>query len=261
MEKFRDRVAFVTGAAQGQGARHVEALAVEGADIVAVDLQDPGESASFVQAEAAVRAAGRRILTRQCDVRDELALAAIADEAADAFGRIDIVLANAGILGPTGPFMELTEDAVRRTMDVNFFGVWNTCRVTVPHMLAGGRGGSIVITSSLFGLKGYANLSAYASSKHAVVGLMRSLALELGAHGVRVNSVHPTTVLTPMLTDATPVGPGHEDNVERLRGLHVLPISWLDAEDVTRAICFLASDEARYITGVALPLDGGASIR
>jgi len=259
--RFEGKVAFVTGAGQGQGSCHIAALAADGADIVAVDLQDPEASESFAAAIQGARAAGRRVIARQCDVRDGARLTQIADEAMAGFGRIDIVLANAGILGPVGPFMELVPDEVQRTMDVNFLGVWNTCRATVPHLIAGGRGGSIIITSSLFGLKGYANLAAYSASKHAVVGLMRSLAIELGPHLIRVNSVHPTTVLTPMLTDVTPVGPGHEDSVERLRGLHLLPIPWVESEDVTAAITFLASDEARYMTGVALPLDGGASVR
>lgn len=259
--RFAGRVAFVTGAGQGQGAKHIAALAADGADIVALDRQDPDSPGSFADAVAAVRAAGGRIIARRADVRDEAALVEVAAEAMAEFGRIDIVLANAGVLGPTGPFLDLPADEVQRTLDINFNGVWNTCRATVPHLIAGGRGGSIVITSSLFGLKGYANLCAYSASKHAVVGLMRSLAIELGRHNIRVNSVHPTTVLTPMLTDATPVGPGHEDNVARLRTLHLLPMSWLEAEDVTNAILFLASDDARYMTGVALPLDGGASIR
>lgn len=259
--RLAGKVAFVTGAAQGQGRSHVVRLAEEGANIVAVDLQDPSAAGGvneFAATVELVRNCGGEILARQCDVRDGARLAEIAAEGHARFGRLDIVVANAGIIAAPSRFLDASFAELQRSIDINLYGVWHTCKATVPYLIAGERGGSVIITSSLLGLKAFATSAGYAASKHAVVGFMRSLALDLGPHRIRVNSLHPTTVDTPMLRALQPVGVSQEENAERLISMHALPVPWIDAVDVSHAVVYLASDESRYITGVTLPVDAGA---
>ncbi|WP_028923407.1 mycofactocin-coupled SDR family oxidoreductase [Pseudonocardia acaciae] len=274
MGRVDGKVALITGAARGQGRSHALRLAEEGADIVAVDactdlptVPYPGATeADLATTAAMVQARGRRILAHKADVRDSSALRKIVAEAVAQLGHVDIVCANAGIVS-FGPTWELTDEAWQEVIDVNLTGVWKTARAAIPHMIARGAGGSIILTSSVAGLVGSPNLAHYASAKHGLVGLMRTLAVELAPHSIRVNSVHPTTVDTPMV-DNDPVRslflpgaahPSKNDAEPRMRKLNALPVPWLAADDVSNAVLWLASDEARYVTGAALPIDAGAT--
>jgi (+)-trans-carveol dehydrogenase len=258
--RLKDRVAYITGAAQGMGQAHCVRLAEEGADIIAVDLEPP-HGGNFSETIARVQSTGRRIFAAKADVRDERSLEAAAKDGHAVFGRIDIVVANAGIFPMPQPLLQLSPDAWSATLDVNLTGAWHTVRATVPHIRAGGRGGSIILTSSPYGLKGFPGAAHYAASKHGVVGLMRTLALELGPEWIRVNSIHPTTVDTQMLRSVLPDTLTTEQRAEALAGFNVLPLAWIEARDVSNAVVFLASDEARCITGVALPVDAGALLK
>jgi len=210
----------------------------------------------------------RRIVASQADVRDQTGLSqALADGVAQ-LGRVDIVCANAGIF-TQGAADEIDESSWRDMMDVNLTGVWRTCKAAIPHLIEGGRGGSIIITSSGAGFKGTPNTAHYTSTKHAVVGLMRTLANELAPHFIRVNTVHPTAVDTIMIQNERTWGlfrpdlehPTREDAANGFATLNALPIPWVEPVDISNAVLFLASDEARYITGVALPVDAGMSIK
>jgi SDR family mycofactocin-dependent oxidoreductase len=269
------KVAFITGAARGQGRSHAIRLAQEGADVIAVDLCGPLPTVQYPLSTAddlattvrLVEALGRRIVASQADVRDfgslELALAKGIAE----LGSLDIVSANAGILS-SGSLGELSETAWREMIDINLSGVWRTCKAAIPHLIAGGRGGSIILTSSVAGLKAYANIAHYVSAKHGVTGLMRTLAAELAPHRIRVNSLHPTQVDTNMIQNDVMYrlfcpeleNPTREDFAAASRATGLLPVDWVEASDVSNALLFLASDEARYITGTALAIDAGALI-
>ncbi|WP_337110658.1 mycofactocin-coupled SDR family oxidoreductase [Prescottella equi] len=275
--RVEGKVALVTGAARGQGRSHCVRLAEEGADIIAVDLCGPAETINLYPApndedlsETArlVEGAGRRIVTAKADVRDAAALRDAVGTGVAQLGRLDIVCANAGVLG-LGSALELGITEWREVIDINLTGVWNTCQAALPHLLDGGQGGSIVITSSTGGIKGLANAAHYTSAKHGVVGMMRSLANEFGSHSIRVNTVHPTTVDTPMIQNegirrlfepANP-SPTRESTAVVMQANNILPIPWVEPSDVSNVVLFLASDEARYITGVALPVDAGYTIR
>lgn len=206
MGRVEGRVALVTGAARGQGRSHAVRLAQEGAEIIAVDVCSsldtvpyPGATSDdLAQTGRLVEDLDRRVLTRQADVRDTAGLEAVVDEAVAEFGHIDIVCANAGIAS-FGPAWELTDEVWQEMIDVNLTGVWKTTRAVIPRMLAQGTGGSIIITSSTAGLVAFGNLAHYTAAKHGVVGLMKVLAVELAQHHIRVNTVHPTTVDTPMI--------------------------------------------------------------
>jgi len=210
----------------------------------------------------------RRIVATQADVRDTKALRAAVDEGVAQLGRLDIVLANAGVF-ELSPSLELSDDAWREMIDINLTGVWNTCKVALPHLIEGGRGGAIVITSSTAGLKGTPNTIHYTAAKHGVVGVMRTLANEFGKQAIRVNTVHPTGVDTVMIQNPKTWGlftpddpePTREKFTELFETLHPLPVPYVDPVDISNAILFLVSDEARYITGVTLPVDAGYTIR
>jgi SDR family mycofactocin-dependent oxidoreductase len=268
------KVAFITGAARGQGRSHAVRLAEEGADIIAIDVPDPiGSIHAYSLATAEdlaetvrqVDALGRRIIATKADVRDRAALQAAIDDGVAQLGGLDIVCANAGIYQMV-PALELDDGAWKETIDVNLTGVWNTAKVALPHLINGGRGGSIILTSSLAGLKGLANSVHYNAAKHGVVGIMRSLANELAQYSIRVNSVHPTTVNTVLsqnralwsLFDPTNPDPSQESAASGFAVVNALPIPWVESIDVSNAILFLASDEARFVTGVTLPIDAGA---
>jgi len=272
MGQIDGRVAFITGAGRGQGRSHAVRLAAEGADIVAVDIcQDIAEVSypmasadDLAETAALVEKEGRRVIAREADVRDFGQLKAAADEAISEFGRIDIVVANAGVAGMIMDFSD--EDVLARTWDevigVNLTGVWNTVRATVPAMIDGGRGGSIILTSSTAGLKGLGargqiGNEAYGASKHGVVGLMRSFANSLAHHSIRVNSIHPTGVRTMMIENEAMEHflAAFPDAVSSLT--NSLPVEVLEANDISDAVVFLASDAAKFITGVTLPVDAG----
>lgn len=277
MGRLDGKVAFITGAARGQGRSHALRMAQEGADIIAVDIADQISTVPYAMAKPEdldetvrqVEALDRRIVARRADVRDSDALRAAVDEGVAELGRLDIVAANAGIFS-SGTAEDLTDEQWNDMIDVNLSGVWRTCKVAIPHLRAAG-GGSIIITSSTAGLNGFPNFAHYVSAKHGVVGLMRTLALELAPDMIRVNSVHPTSVDTDMIQNETmyelfapdlePQQRTREALGERFTTLNALPIPWVEAVDISNAVLFLASDEARYITGVALPVDAGQTTK
>ncbi len=271
--RVEGKVAFITGAARGQGRSHAIRLAEEGADIIAVDICQQLDTVPYAMATPddlaetvkRVEALDRRIVATQADVRDYGALKGALDAGVAELGRLDIVCANAGIFSFTTE--ELYERMWKDMIDVNLTGVWHTTRAAVPHLVEGGRGGSIILTSSTAGLMGFPNFAHYVSAKHGVVGLMRTLALELAPHMIRVNSVHPTSVDTDMIQNKATYelfapdleNPTREQVGERFQALNALPIKWVEPRDISNAVLFLASDEARYITGVTLPVDAGST--
>ncbi len=272
------KVAFITGAARGQGRSHAVRLAQEGADIIAVDICGPIDTVDRIPpttpedlAETAdlVKGFDRRIVTAEVDVRDYDALKAAVDSGVEQLGGLDIIVANAGI-GNGGNTLDKTSEADWTAMiDINLGGVWKTVKAGVPHILSGGRGGSIILISSVGGLKAYPHTGHYVAAKHGVVGLMRTFAVELGQHNIRVNSVHPTNVNTPLFMNEATMklfrpdleNPGPEDLLPIGQLMHTLPIGWVEPVDISNAVLFLASDEARYITGVTLPIDAGSCLK
>lgn len=271
------KVAFITGAARGQGRSHAVRLAEEGADIIAIDVCAQLDGVPFPMSTpddldetvSLVKALGRRICATQADVRDYDALRTAVDDGVAQLGRLDIVVANAG-LGATGdPMDKMDEKTWQDTIDVNLTGVWHTAKAAIPHLVEGGRGGSIVLTSSVGGLRAHPNIGHYVAAKHGVVGLMRTLAVELAQHHIRVNSVHPTQVSTPMLMNEWTYrmfrpdleNPTGADFAPVSQLAHALPIPWVEAVDISNAVLFLTSDEGRYITGVPLPIDAGAMLK
>jgi (+)-trans-carveol dehydrogenase len=267
------KVAFITGAARGQGRSHAIRLAQEGADIIAVDLTGQIDSVPYAMSTPAdlaqtvkeVEALDRRIIATQADVRDYGAVKAALDAGVAELGHLDIVSANAGIFS-FGTLEELDEQHWQDMLDVNLTGVWHTAKATIPHLRAAG-GGSIILTSSTAGLMAIPNIGHYVAAKHGVVGLMRTLALELAPDFIRVNSVNPTTVNTGMVQNAAtyalfaPDLPVAERTKEalapRFQGLNSLPIPWVEPVDISNAVLWLASDESRYVTGITLPIDAG----
>jgi SDR family mycofactocin-dependent oxidoreductase len=267
MGKLDGKVAFITGAARGQGRSHAVRLAQEGADVIAVDLCAQIDTVPYAMATPEdlqqtvkeVEALDRRIVATQADVRDLAAMErAVADGVAE-LGRVDIVLANAGI-APMGA----EEDPARAwqdVIDVNLTGVWNTIRAAAPVMVEQGDGGAIVITSSTAGLKGIGGDSGggqgYTAAKHGVVGLMRTFANTLAQHSIRVNTVHPTGVNTPMVVNEVMQQWLSEDPSIAGAMSNLLPVEMIESVDISNAILFLVSDDGRYVTGVTLPVDAG----
>ena len=275
--RVEGKVAFITGAARGQGRAHAVRMAQEGADIIAVDICKQIDSVliplsspeDLAETADMVKNAGGRIHTAEVDVRDYDALKAAVDAGVEEFGKLDIIVANAGI-GNGGQTLDKTGEPDWDDMiGVNLSGVWKTVKAGVPHILAGGNGGSIILTSSVGGLKAYPHTGHYVAAKHGVVGLMRTFAVELGAQNIRVNSVHPTNVNTPLFMNEPTMklfrpdleNPGPEDMKVVGQLMHPLPIGWVEPEDIANAVLFLASDEARFITGVTLPVDGGSCLK
>ncbi len=276
MGRVEGKVALITGAARGQGRSHAVRLAEEGADIIAVDLCAPIDTLQYEIATAddlaetaeQVKALDRRVIAAEADVRDTAAMRAVVEQGVADLGRLDIVVANAGIV-TFAPALELTDEAWQDVIDVNLTGVWRTCVAAVPSMIAAGNGGSIIITSSAAGLTPFRNAAHYVASKFGVIGLMKCLALELAEHMIRVNSVNPTTVDTPMVINEPTLrmflpeseSPTKEDFGHVMQESHALPVPWVESRDVSNAVLYLASDEARYVTGVTLPVDAGLLIQ
>jgi NAD(P)-dependent dehydrogenase (short-subunit alcohol dehydrogenase family) len=226
-----------------------------GRDLETVPYQ-LGSEDELEETRRQVEALGRRCLCRVGDVRDLGAMEEIVAQAARELGAVEIVCANAGVIS-FGPSWQLSEAQWDEVVDSNLKGAWLTCRATVPGMIQGGRGGCIVLTSSAAGLRGYSGFAHYVSAKHGVVGLMRSLAIELAPHRIRVNCLHPGGVRTPMgLSDAMQGQLAADPHANRALGA-LLPIDLVEPEDVSAAVVWLASDAARYVTGVSLPVDAG----
>ncbi|MFL0712109.1 MAG: mycofactocin-coupled SDR family oxidoreductase [Microcella pacifica] len=211
----------------------------------------------------------RRIIATKADVRSLEQVKKAVDDGVAELGRLDVVLANAGVSTFTGPTESLSEEAFTDLVDINLNGVWRTCAAAIPHIKTGERGGSIIMTSSAAGLTALANLGHYVAAKHGVVGLMRALALELAPHKIRVNSIHPTTVDTPMVNNEATFKlfrpdldkPGVDDFLEAAKVMNALPVGWVQSVDISNAMVWLASDEARYVTGVTLPVDAGMLVK
>jgi SDR family mycofactocin-dependent oxidoreductase len=277
MGRVEGKVAFITGAARGQGRSHAIRLAEEGADIIAIDLCDQVDTVPYPMATSedldqtvkAVEALDRRIIATRADVRDFGALKAAVGQGVAELGRLDIVSANAGIASVGASTVDFTEQSWADMIDINLTGVWHTVKAAVPQMIEAGNGGSIVLTSSAAGLMAYPGVGHYVAAKHGVVGLMRTLALELAPHFIRVNSIHPTQVDTDMIQNETiwrlfapdDPNPSKDSFAPVSQELNALPIPWVEPRDISNALLFLASDEARYITGVTLPVDAGAVIK
>ncbi|BBZ00761.1 3-ketoacyl-ACP reductase [Mycolicibacterium chitae] len=261
------KVAFITGAARGQGRTHAVALSRAGADIIAVDIAGPlpgvpydsptpedlDETARLVEKE------GRRVLAERVDVRDLDGLRATVGRGVGEFGRLDVVVANAAICVPA-TWDQTKPEVFRDSLDINVTGVWNTIMVSAPHLVDGG-GGSIIVVSSYAGKKVQPFMVPYTTSKHAVVGMTRAFAAELGRHRVRVNSIHPGAVDTPMgsgdmIAQLTAAG---ESNPPLMgMGTPFLPDYSTGPEEISKAVVFLASDASSYITAEHLSVDGGA---
>lgn len=265
--RFDRKVALVTGAAQGQGRSHAVHLAAAGADIIAVDICQQldivpypmGTVAGLTETVRLVEEQGRRIHAVPADVRCKTGLGRAVDDGVASLGRLDLVAANAAVC-TVQPQDEITEDVWQTTLDTNLTGVWNTCAAAIPHLSTAG-GGSIVITGSTASSIGLPFYLPYAASKHALTGVARTLALELSDRNIRVNMLNPTGVDTAQ---------GHSEALPRLLEQrpdlapifsNTLPIERVEPIDVTRALLFLLSDEARYITGITMPVDAGSTIR
>jgi SDR family mycofactocin-dependent oxidoreductase len=279
MGRVEGKVAFITGAARGQGRSHAVRLAQEGADIIAVDVAEeidsvkrfyPGASEEdLAETVKQVEDLDRRIVAAKADVRDYEALKKALDDGVAQLGRVDIVSANAGIFLFGDQTHLVTEQDWQDVIDINQTGVWHTCKAAIPHLVDQGTGGSIIITSSTAGLKGIPNTAAYTASKHAVVGLMRTLANELAPHRIRVNTVHPTSVATTMVLNESTYRlfmpdaehPTKEEAAEVFETTNALPIPWVEPVDISNAVLFLASDEARYVTGTELKVDAGFTVK
>lgn len=271
MGKLDGYVAFITGAARGQGRAHAVRLAADGADIVALDICRDIDTMDYPNATPdeldetvkLVENEGRRIIARQADVRDADAVENLLRDGVGEFGRLDVVIANAGIirLGGGGDARQIFRDII----DVNLIGVWNTVQAAIPALIDGGRGGSIVLTSSSAGLKGTGTDrtggQAYTAAKRGLVGLMQVWANHLAQYSIRVNTIHPTGVATGMVMNETMAALIAEDDTAVTAMQNALPIPVLMPEDIAGAVAWLVSDEAKFITGTAWPLDAGFTVR
>jgi len=275
MGSLDGKVACITGAARGQGRSHAIALAREGADIIALDACAPIATVPYPlpteedlqETASLVEALGRRIVFGVVDIRDLPSFTTFVDSAVQNLGRLDIVCANAAI-STFSPALEMNEEMWQTTIDVNLTGVWKTFKATVPHIVSGERGGSVIITSSSATTMISNNISHYISAKQGLVGLMRSLAKELAPNRIRVNTIHPTGVATPMiLNDAIYQlfrpdleDPQRSDFESVARDHNALGVPFIESEDVSNAVVYLASESGRYVTGSSLTLDAGGSL-
>jgi SDR family mycofactocin-dependent oxidoreductase len=271
MGHAENKVAFITGAARGMGRAHAVKLASLGADVIALDICaefDSTDYAGSTEDDLAttvklVEAQGRRIVARVADVRDPAAVDDVVRAGLAEFGRLDIVIANAGIIRLTD------SDDPRRTfkdvVDVNLIGAWNTVDAAIPALIAGGRGGSIVLASSTAGIKASGTerpgLQGYAASKRGLVALMQGWASQLAPHSIRVNTIHPSGVATNMIMNESTLGLSQAGDPWLATQQNALPIVLLQPEQIATAVAWLVSDEAEFITGTAWPLDAGFGIR
>ena len=264
---LKGKVALVTGAAHGQGRATALALAREGTHIAALDVAKPlaypgyelGSARDLDSLVEECRALGVGAVALTADVRDDAAVGAAVKATVEQFGRIDVLFNNAGICG-YGLAHELEEVAWDAMLDINLKGAWLVARHVIPHLIAQ-RSGVIINNSSVMGLRGGARLSHYVASKWGLVGLTKSWAIELAPHNVRVVSIHPTGVNTPMNDGLAALeGLTAREVAERSAG-NLLPVPWVEPEDVAAAVVFLASDGARFVTGAQFVLDAGLLTR
>lgn len=279
MGQLEGKVALITGAARGQGRSHAVRLAQEGADIIGVDLVSGIESVEpfyelatdedYAETVRQVEALDRRIVAARADVRDIDALTRAVEDGVAQLGRLDIVVANAGIFTFGDETHRISEQGWQDLMDINVTGVWHTYKAAAEHLIAAGAGGSVIIISSLAGFKGLANVAAYTTTKHAIVGLMKVLANELGPHGIRVNTIHPNSIDTPMVKNSATYrlfrpdldDPQASDAEEAFAGLNPFGKAWIEPIHVSNAVAWLASDQSYYVSGGQIPVDGGAAIQ
>jgi SDR family mycofactocin-dependent oxidoreductase len=271
------KVALVSGAARGQGRAHAIRLAEEGADIIAFDVCGPvpsqgnpaATSEDMAETVKLIEGLDRRVVAQEADARDYDAVAAVVGDGVAELGGLDIVVVNHGITGIPGKAHQTTEENWRNVLDTNLTAVWHVAKAGIRVLVDQGRGGSVVLTSSAAGIRAVPHMGAYVAAKHGVIGLMRALAHEHAEQMIRVNSVNPTAVSTPMIHNDNTYrifrpdleNPTAEDCIEPFRGQNLLPIPWVEPVDVSNGVLFLASDEARYVTGVTLPIDGGNVMR
>lgn len=265
---LQGKVALVTGAARGQGRAHAIALAAAGANIIASDICAPASDSitypaatpdELAETVRGVEAHGRKVLAREVDVRDDAGLRALVADGVEQFGRLDVVVANAGVLG-WGRLWELTDEQWDTVIDVNLTGTWRTIRATVPAMIEAGNGGSIVIVSSSAGLKATPGNGHYAASKYGLVALTNTLALEAGKHGIRVNSIHPYSVDTPMIEPKVmaEIFKEHPDYLHAFPPMPLHPSNFMSPEQVADVVVWLAGDGSGVLSGVQIPVDKGA---
>ena len=272
------RVAFVTGAARGMGRNHAVRFAKEGAGVIAVDACTSVASADYdlpgpeglEETGKLIEQAGGRAFTQIADVRDLAALeSALADGTRELEvdgGAVDVVVANAGISRSSGGLLDTSPEVFREMIDINLTGVFLTMQAAAKGMVARKRGGSIILISSIMGLRSYGGIPGYTASKHGVVGLMRMGASELAHAGIRVNSVHPGNVNTDMINNAAIrhlfrpdlESPTADDVASGFQSMNLMPHPWVEKDDITEAVLWLASDLSRYVTGISLPVDLGA---
>ena len=275
MGQLDGKVAFITGAARGQGRSHAITLAREGADIIAVDLCRQEETVPYpmstpddlAQTVKQVEALDRRIIASQADIRDLSALTEAVDRGVAELGRLDIVLANAGISTPAST-LDMDEQVWDEMIEINLTGQWKTIKAAVPHIIRGGRGGSVVITSSLAAIYANENTAHYSAAKAGLVGFMKVLAKELAPHSIRVNTIHPTTVATDMILNEPTYrlfrpdlqNPTRADFEVAARTLNKLPVAAIEPVDISNAILYLVSDAGRYVTGTTFVVDAGGQL-
>lgn len=268
------RVVLVTGAARGQGRAHCEAFAAAGCDVIALDLCRDIESVPYPMADEkdleetaeSVRALGRRCVTGVVDVRDMAGMRAAVDDGVAELGGLDFVIANAGVSPQPVPTWERTEEEWDSTLDINLKGTWVTTTVAIPHILSTGRGGALVLISSMVGLRGGSFTGSYATSKWGVRGLAKALAGELGFSDVRCNSVHPGNVRTPMIDNPSMIemmtggkGTTLEDTIPTFSGMTQMPQPWVEPSAIASMALYLCSDAGAGITGASIPVDLGGS--
>ena len=275
MGRVEGKVAFITGAARGQGRSHAVRLAQEGADIIAIDVCKQVDTVPYPTATPddlaetvrQVEALDRRIVAAEVDVRDLAGLTQAVEDGVAQLGRLDIVLANAGISTPA-PSLEMDEETWSTMIDVNLTGVWKTLRASVPCVIAGGRGGSVVITSSLAAIYANAGTAHYSAAKAGLVMLAKVLAKELAPQNIRVNTIHPTTVATDMILNEPTYRlfrpdlehPTRADFEEAALTLNKMPVPAIDAVDISNAVLYLVSDDGRYVTGTTHVVDAGGQL-
>lgn len=262
-------VVVITGAAGGMGESHCRRLADEGAKVLALDLETGTASARLAEITERLTADGARAAWRTCDIREVEALSAtvtdgLAELAEESEGapRVDAVVVNAGVYDVPGPVWEVDDEVWQRSLDVNLTGAWNTVRATGPHLADGA---SLVLVSSTAGLKGIRGAGQYVAAKHGLVGLARTLAMELAPRSIRVNTVHPGSVATPMILNEQIyrrlrpdlANPTREDAAEALAARNLLPVPWVEPEDVSEVVLFLTGPESRYVTGQQIAVDAG----